>query len=65
MVKVRSIELNSYDENTLPTSKSKFIVFTTLDSAFRPAIDITPDGPILVVISQVNIVVFLFFTLFK
>ena len=40
------IELHSYDENTLPTSKYKLIVFTTLDSSFRTAIDITPDGPI-------------------
>ena len=46
MVKVRSIELHSYDENTLPTSKYKLIVFTTLDYSFRTAIDITPDGPI-------------------
>jgi hypothetical protein len=43
-VKVRSIELHSYYENMLPTSKDKLIVFTTLDSLFRTSIGITPDG---------------------
>lgn len=35
MVKVRSIELHSYYENTLPTSKYKLIIFTTFDFYFR------------------------------
>ena len=46
MVKERSIELHSYYENTLPTSKYKLIVFTTLDSSFSTAIGITPDETI-------------------
>jgi len=41
MVKVRSIELHSYYENTLPTSKYKLIVFTILDSYFGTYIGIT------------------------
>ena len=44
MVKVSSIELHSYYENTLPTSKYKLIVFTIIDFSFRTAIDVTPDG---------------------
>jgi hypothetical protein len=46
MVKVTSIELHSYYENTLPTGKYKLIIFTTLDSYFRAGIGITPDGPV-------------------
>ncbi len=45
MVKVRSIELHSYDENTLPTSKYKLIVVSYWTLILEPLSVLLPTGP--------------------